>query len=192
MGPRVLACSGLVRLLCGMRCAPVRVLRNCARGLQAEAAERKEGGLQEVALLTIELEELREGNFEARHQEATTQVRERCGMRLISSCWLQSRGCCCSSTRGTPHALLSMLPARFGVMLQVEKLQKELKMKTERVETVEEQMAKLREELNSKSKSLDSARSELSQLKQQVQDQLKELQASSACQPQDASASAVL
>jgi hypothetical protein len=42
--------------------------------LQAEAEQRKQGSLQEVALLSIELEEFRNGNFEEKYKLASKQV----------------------------------------------------------------------------------------------------------------------
>lgn len=45
--------------------------------VQAEAKERKEGSLKEVALLTMELDELRSADFEGQYEEKKEQVR--CG-----------------------------------------------------------------------------------------------------------------
>jgi hypothetical protein len=46
--------------------------------VQAEARERKEGSLKEVALLTMELEELRGADFESKYERAKEQVRCPC------------------------------------------------------------------------------------------------------------------
>jgi hypothetical protein len=43
--------------------------------VQAEARERKEGSLKEVALLSMELEELRSADFETKYEDAKEQVR---------------------------------------------------------------------------------------------------------------------
>ena len=45
--------------------------------VQAEAKERKEGSLKEVALLTMELDELRSADFEGQYEEKKEEVR--CG-----------------------------------------------------------------------------------------------------------------
>lgn len=44
------------------------------RGVQAEAKERKEGSLKEVALLSMELDELRSNDFETKYEDAKDQV----------------------------------------------------------------------------------------------------------------------
>ena len=69
------------------------------------------------------------------------------------------------------------------VVLQVQKLEREIKIRNERFEDVEQQMKELREALSKKGEDLDAAKSELSDLKQQVKEQLTELQISRAFAP---------
>lgn len=67
--------------------------------------------------------------------------------------------------------------------LQVQKLEREIKLRNERFQDVEKQMVALREALASKGDALNAAKSELSELKRQVREQLTELQLSRTTLP---------
>lgn len=49
-------------------------LERRVEAFQAEAREKRAGGLQEIALLTMELEELRGNDWEAKYKTSTEQV----------------------------------------------------------------------------------------------------------------------
>lgn len=55
--------------------------------MQAEAKERKEGSLKEVALLSMELDELRSSDFENKYEDAKEQVRH---LSALQRCVAQS------------------------------------------------------------------------------------------------------
>lgn len=55
------------------QCAQAELQRR-VEALQAEATEKQEGGLQEIALLTMELEELRGHDWEEKYKASAAQV----------------------------------------------------------------------------------------------------------------------